>query len=68
MDKSPSCIPLFGGNMTEIEDRLDNVIASLAIEGMHVTESEKELARKCMLHEISYDDAVASLIEKYTHE
>lgn len=52
--------------MTEIEDRLDNVIASLAIDGMHVTESEKELARKCMLHEISYDDAIASLIEKYT--
>ena len=54
--------------MTDIEDRLDNAIASLALEGMHITESEKELARRCMRHEISYDDAVAMLIEKYTRK
>ena len=54
--------------MTSNEDRLDNVVASLAIEGLHVTESEKELARRCMRHEISYDDAVALLIEKYIRD
>lgn len=51
--------------MDEMESRLSSAIASLSIEGLVVTESEKDLARRCMRHEISYDDAVESVILKY---
>jgi len=52
--------------MTESDDRSNNVVALLAIEGMQVTESEKVLASKCMIHEISYDEAIASFRKIHT--
>ena len=52
--------------MSDDESRLSSAVASLSMEGLEVTESEKQLARKCMRHEITYDDAVKQLVEKYT--
>jgi hypothetical protein len=48
-----------------VELRIDNAVASLAMEGLFVTESDKELARRCIRGEISYDDAVRSIVQKY---
>lgn len=51
-------------DFSEEEFRLDNAVASLALEGMKVTKKERELAMKCIRHEISFDDAVKMLTRK----
>jgi len=48
------------------ESKLSSAIASLSMEGLTVTEEEIQLARKCMRHEMTYDDAVKQLVEKYS--
>lgn len=54
--------------MTDIEKRIDDACASLAMEGLIVTEEEKELGRKCLRHEISYDDAIAIIVKRYSEQ
>ncbi len=48
------------------ESKLSSAIASLSMDGLTVTEEEIKLARMCLRHEISYDDAVKYLVEKYS--
>ncbi len=52
--------------MISDESKLSSAIASLSMEGLTVTEEEIQLVRKCMRHEITYDDAVRHLVEKYS--
>ena len=52
--------------MISDESRLSSAIASLSMEGLTVTEEEIQLAKKCLRHEITYDDAVKLLIDKYS--
>lgn len=52
--------------MISDESRLSSAVASLAMEGLTVTEEEIQLARKCISHEITYDEAVRHLVEKYS--
>lgn len=46
------------------KDRLDNAVASLAMEGLYVTDEEKEIALKCIRHEITYQEAIKTAIEE----
>ena len=52
--------------MISDESGLSSTIASLSMEGLTVTEEEIQLAKKCLRHEITYDDAVKYLIDKYS--
>lgn len=52
--------------MISDESRLSSAVASLSMEGLTVTEEEIQLAKKCLRHEITYDDAVKLLIAKYS--
>jgi len=38
------------------------------MEGMTVTEEEKELRRRCIRHEIPYDEAAAVMIRRYSEK
>lgn len=42
-----------------------NAVASAEIEGLHVTEEDCILLTRCVRGEISYDDAVRSVIMSY---
>lgn len=56
-----------GGVKTDdIDFRIENAAASLAMEGMIVTEAEKELVRKCAKHEMTYDELVESVVKEFT--
>lgn len=54
--------------MTEqqIENRIARVNATMAMEGMPLTEEDKELLREIHRGHLSHDEAIAMLIEKYT--
>lgn len=56
--------------MNGTDFRIDNAVASVEMEGLHVTEEDRRLLRRCMRGELSYDDAVKSIIIQYrtTHE
>lgn len=51
--------------MNGIDFRIDNAVASVEMEGLHVTEEDRKLLRRCIGGELSYDDAVASVITRY---
>lgn len=52
--------------MISNESKLSSAVASLSMEGLTVTDEEIQLAKKCLRHEITYDDAVRYLINKYS--
>ena len=52
--------------MISNESKLSSAIASLSMEGLTVTDEEIQLAKKCLRHEITYDDAVKLLVDKYS--
>ena len=52
--------------MISDESKLSSAVASLSMEGLTVTEEEIQLAKKCLRHEITYDDAVKYLVDKYS--
>lgn len=54
--------------MDGTERRIEDACASLAMEGLIVTEEEKELGRKCIRHEMTYDEAIAMMIAKYSEK
>lgn len=56
--------------MNGTDFRIDNAIASIEMEGLNVTEEDRKLLRRCICGELSYDDAVESVIIRYrtTHE
>ena len=48
--------------MNGIDLRVDNAVASVEMEGMHVSERHRALMRRCARGEIAYDQAVESII------
>lgn len=50
----------------ESERRISKVNATMAMEGMPLTEEDKELLREIHRGHISHDEAIAMLVEKYT--
>ena len=52
--------------MISDESKLSSAVASLSMEGLTVTEEEIQLAKKCLCHEITYDDAVKFLVDRYS--
>lgn len=56
------CIRDIGDWVNGIDLRIDNAIASVEMEGMHVTETDRIILRRCARGEISYDQAVESII------
>lgn len=46
------------------KDRLNNAVASLAMDGLYVTDEEKEIALKCIRHEITYQEAIKDAVKK----
>ena len=52
--------------MISDESKLSSAVASLSMEGLTATEEEIQLAKKCLRHEITYDDAVKYLVDKYS--
>lgn len=51
--------------MDRIDYMIDNTVASLEMEGLHATESDKALMRRCVLGELSFDDAVKIVLDRY---
>ena len=49
----------------EIDFRIDNIVASLEMEGFHVTDEDRELARRCAEGELTYDEAVLEIIGEH---
>lgn len=47
---------------------INSTAASLRIEGFDVTDDDKSLLRRCIQGELSYDEAVMSVLDEYRHE
>ena len=60
--KKAQTIVLCGGLVNGIDLRVDNAVASVEIEGMHVSDRHRTLMRRCVRGEITYDQAVESII------
>ena len=54
--------------MVDDETMISSVCGSLALEGMPVPESTRKLMRDCISGRITYDDAVKSIIARYSGE
>lgn len=54
-----------GLDVTENQRIIENVNASMAMENMPMTESEKKLGMDCLEGKISFDKAVEGLISEY---
>ncbi len=50
----------------EMENRIARVNATMAMEGMPLTEEEKDVLRDIYPGKISYEEVISELIEKYT--
>lgn len=51
--------------MDPTDFRIDNVVASLEMEGLHVTEEDKVLMRRCIHGELTYNEAVEMVLNNY---
>ena len=54
--------------MTENERIVKNINASMNMEGMPLTEEEKELGLKCLEGKVSFREAIDDLIKQYTQK
>lgn len=52
--------------MRDVEKIIDEVNGTMAIEGMPLTEEDREMLRECITGKTSYDDMVKKLVLKYT--
>ena len=52
--------------MRDIEQTVREVNGTMAIEGMPLTDEDKERLRSILRGEISYDAAIRAIIEKYS--
>jgi len=52
--------------MENIEEIIAEINGTMAIEGMPLTEDDKTMLRKCITGEISSDEMVKRLVNKYT--
>ncbi len=52
----------------EIENRIARVNATMAMEGMPLSEDEKNVLRDIFLGKVSCDEVIKELVEKYKQE
>ena len=52
--------------MTKNEKIVENVSASMSMEGMNLTEEEKDIGLKCLEGELDFREEVDKLVKKYT--
>lgn len=52
----------------EIENRIARVNATMAMEGMPLSEDEKNVLRDICLGKVSYEEVMKELIEKFKKE
>lgn len=57
-----------GAVMDSADFIINSTAASLRIEGFDVTDDDKSLLRRCIQGELSYDEAVMSVLDEYRHE
>ncbi len=50
----------------EIENRIARVNATMAMEGMPLSEDEKNVIRDILLGKVSCDEVIKELVEKYS--
>ena len=55
-------------NSKEIDAILNNVSATMAMEDMPLTVTDKERINDCLNNKMTFDQAVQSLIKQYTEE
>lgn len=53
--------------MTKNEKIVENVNASMSMEGMPLTEEEKKLGLKCLNGELDFRDVINDLVKQYTN-
>lgn len=54
--------------MNENDRIIENVNATMAMENMALTLEDKIRVRECLEGKVSFQDAVETLIQKYTHK
>ncbi len=52
--------------MQDIEKTIDSINGSMTIEGMSLTDQDRERLRECLSGKTSFDDMVKRLIKKHT--
>jgi citrate lyase gamma subunit len=52
--------------MRDVEQTVREVNGTMAIEGMPLTDEDKDRLRSILRGEVSYDAAIRAIIEKYT--
>ena len=52
--------------MGDIEQKIREVNGTMAIEGMPLTDDDKSRLRSILRGEVSYEDAVTEIIQRYT--
>lgn len=52
--------------MKNIERIIGDINGTMAIEGMPLTEGDKERLRECLTGKVSYDEMVKRLVKKHT--
>lgn len=54
--------------MTRNEKIVENVDASMNMEGMPLTEEEKQIGLKCLDGEMNFREVIERLVKQYTQE
>nr|WP_312576148.1 hypothetical protein [Sedimentibacter sp.] len=57
---------IFCMNSKEIDKIIDNVNGNLAIEGMPLTEQDRDRIRACLSGKVAFNDMIKNLVEKHT--
>ncbi len=55
-------------NMTDNERIIENVNATMSMEGMPLTKEDRDLAARCLEGKLDFGDAIASLVKKYSQK
>ncbi len=54
--------------MTKNERIIENVNATMSMEGMPLTQEDRDLATSCLEGKIDFGEAIASLVKRYTQK
>lgn len=47
---------------------IDNINSSMSMENMPLSKKDKELLKECLEGNMSYEDVINDIINKYTHK
>lgn len=54
--------------MTNNERIIENVNATMSMEGMKLTQEDRDLAASCLEGKIDFGEAIADLVRRYTQK